>query len=117
MKMEKFDNIDEYMNSFSQDKKKILLEFRKKIRKLVPDANESMSYGMPGYKLNGKPLVYFAAFKRHIGFFPTPSGIDALEKETDKYRTGKGTMRFALDKPIPWDLVEKIVKSRIKEVS
>lgn len=117
MKIEKFDNVDDYINSFSQDKKKVLLGFRKKIRKLVPGANESMSYGMPGYKLNGKPLVYFAAFKNHIGFFPTPSGIDVLEKEEERYKTGKGTMRFALDKPIPWDLIEKIVKSRIKEVS
>lgn len=114
--MEKFGTVDEYINSFPQNVKQVLVELRKRIEKLVPEAVEGMSYGMPGYKMNGKPLVYFAAFKAHIGFFPTPSGIEALGKETQPYRTGKGTLQFKLDKPIPWGLVEKIVKFRIKEL-
>ena len=114
--MQKFDTVDEYINSFDGKKKELLMEFRRRINSLTPESVESVSYGMPGYKLNGKPLVYFAAFKNHIGFFPTPSGIDALEEETKPYRTGKGTMQFKLNNPIPWSLVEKIVKSRIKEV-
>ncbi len=115
--MEKFKTVDEYIHSFDGEKKSLLTEFRKRIKDLAPDSVESISYGMPGYKLNGKPLVYFAAFKNHIGFFPTPSGIDALDEETKPYRTGKGTMQFKLDQPIPWDLVEKIVRLRIEEVN
>lgn len=117
MKMEKFDTVDEYINSFEGEQKPLLIEFRKKIKALAKDSIEGMYYGMPGYKLNGKPLAYFAAFKNHIGFFPTPSGIDALDEETKPYRTGKGTMQFTYDKPIPWQLVDKIIKMRIGELS
>ena len=113
--MEKFETVDSYISSFDGRKKSILSDFRKKIKSLSPTSVESMSYGMPSYKLNNKPLVYFAAFKEHIGFFPTPSGIDALEEETKPYRSGKGTLQFKLDKPIPWDLVEKIVKYRVSQ--
>lgn len=116
MKMEKFDSVDEYIVSFPNEVRSVLQKLRKTVKTLVPEAMESMSYGMPGYKLNGKPLVYFAAFKRHIGFFPTPSGIDALDKETKQYRTGKGTMQFPHNKPVPWDLIKRIVKLREKEV-
>src|SRR5690349_14056212 len=115
--MDKFDTVDDYINSFDTKKKELLIEFRRRIKKLAPTSIESISYGMPGYKLNNKPLVYFAAFKSHIGFFPTPKGIDALDKETKPYRTGKGTMQFHLDKPIPWGLVEKIVKYKVEELT
>ena len=115
--MEKFATVDDYINSFEGEVKTLLLEFRKKIKDLSPESVEDISYGMPGYKLNGKPLVYFAAFKKHIGFFPTPTGIDALDKETKPYRTGKGTMQFLYKNPIPWELVTKIIKLRISEIS
>ncbi len=114
--MRKFDNVDSYINSFNGEKKELLLSFREKIKSLVPESVESMSYGMPGYKLNGKPLVYFAAFKNHIGFFPTPLGIESLDNETKQYRTGKGTMQFPFNNPIPWELVEKIVTLRAKSL-
>lgn len=117
MKMEKFDTVDDYIASFPKETQIFLKEFRKVISKQAPNGAESMSYGMPGYKLNGKPLAYFAAFKNHISFFPTPSGINALEKETTPYKTGKGTLQFSYDKPIPWDLVERILKLRIGELS
>lgn len=117
MKMIKYKTVDEYINSFEEETKALLITFRKKIQQIAPDSIESMSYGMPGYKLNGKPLVYFAAFKKHIGFFPTPGGINGLDQETKPYRTGKGTMQFKLSEKIPWDLVEKVVKYRIKEIN
>lgn len=115
--MEKFDSVDDYINSFDKETKNLLLEFRKKIKELSPESVEGIYYGMPGYKLNGKPLAYFAAFKSHIGFFPTPAGIDALKKETEPYKTGKGTLQFLYKNPIPWDLVTRVVKLRISEIS
>lgn len=115
MKMEKFETIDEYIASFDGNTQDILKKFRENIQKRAPEATESMSYGMPTFKLYGHNLVHFAAFKNHIGFFPAPSGIDALADETKPYRTGKGTMQFQFNQPIPWDLVLKIVDYRIKE--
>lgn len=117
MKMKKFDTVEAYINSFDDKKRELLLLFRKKIKEIAPDSIESISYGMPGYKLDGKPLVYFAAFKEHIGFFPTPAGIDALDSETKQYRSGKGTLQFKIDEPIPWGLVEKIIEFRVLEVT
>lgn len=115
MKMEKFETIDEYIASFDGNTQDILKKFRENILKRAPQATETMSYGMPTFKLYGHNLVHFAAFKNHIGFFPAPSGIDALADETKPYRTGKGTMQFQFNQPIPWDLVLKIVDYRIKE--
>ena len=115
MKMEKFETIDEYIASFDGNTQDILKKFRENIQKRAPEATESMSYGMPTFKLYGHNLVHFAAFKNHIGFFPAPSGIDALADEAKPYRTGKGTMQFQFNQPIPWDLVLKIVDYRIKE--
>ncbi len=115
MKMEKFETIDEYIASFNGDIQDILKKFRESIQTKAPQATESMSYGMPTFKLNGKNLVHFAAFKNHIGFFPAPSGIDALADEAKPYRTGKGTMQFQFNQPIPWDLILRIVDFRVKE--
>ncbi len=115
--MKKFDTVDGYINSFDGKKKELLLLFRKKIKEIAQDSVEGISYGMPGYKLNGKPLVYFALFKEHIGFFPTPSGIEAFDEETKPYRSGKGTLQFRLDQPIPFDLIKKITKYRTLELS
>lgn len=114
--MEKYDTVDEYINSFFGEKKEVLTKFRTFARKKIPQATESMSYGMPTFKLNGKNIVHFAAFKDHVSFFPTPSGIDAFEKETKQYRTGKGTMQFADGNKIPWDLIRKIIDFRIEEI-
>lgn len=115
--MEKFETVDEYINSFDGKKRQLLLEFRKVIKMLSPESIESMSYGMPGYKLNGKPLVYFAGFKSHVSLFPTAKDLGPLEKDVKDYRTGKGTLQFKDGKTIPWDLVEKIVKFRISELA
>lgn len=79
-------------------------------------ASETISYGMPTFKLSGKNLVHFAAYEKHVGFYPTPSGIEAFKKDIEKYKHAKGSVQFPLNQPIPYDLVEKIVKYRVKEV-
>ena len=88
---------------------------RQTIRKAAPSAVEAISYQMPTFKLNGKNLVHFAAFKNHIGFYPIPSGITAFKKELSVYTQGKGSVQFPLDKPLPYDLVKRIVMYRVKE--
>ena len=113
--MQKFNTVDEYIDSLPDKTKEELTKLRNKIKELVPDAVESMSYGMPGYKFNGKPLVYFAGWKDHIGFYPTPNGMEQFDKELAPYKTGKGTAQFPLDKPLPLDLITRIVKYRKEE--
>lgn len=88
---------------------------RRTIREAAPEAVETISYQMPAFKLNGKGLVYFAAFKNHIGFYPIPSGIEAFKKELSPYKQGKGSVQFPFDKPVPYGLVEKVVRFRAKE--
>jgi len=85
-------NVDEYFGSFPQETQKILKEIRQIIQKSAPESVESISYGMPAYKLNGKPLVYFAAFKNHIGFYATPTGHVAFSEKLSKYKQGKGSV-------------------------
>jgi uncharacterized protein YdhG (YjbR/CyaY superfamily) len=107
-------NVDDYIESFSEEIQVLLNQMRETILRTAPSAQESISYGMPTYKMKGKPLVYFAAFKNHIGFYATPSGHTAFEKELAKCKQGKGSVQFPLDKPMPLELVSKIVKYRIK---
>jgi uncharacterized protein YdhG (YjbR/CyaY superfamily) len=115
--MEKqFKTIDEYIKAFPPDIQDILEKMRQTIHSAAPEAVEAISYRMPVFKLNGV-LVYFAAYKSHIGFYPTSSGIEAFKKELASYKWSKGTVQFPLDKPIPYDLVEKIVRFRVKENS
>jgi len=109
-----FQTIDEYIETFPERVQRILEQMRQTIRKAAPEAVEAISYQMPTYKLNGKHLVYFAAFKNHIGFYPIPSGIKAFKKELSPYKQGKGSVQFPIDKPIPFDLVGKIAKYRVK---
>lgn len=116
MKMETHNTVDAYIGSFPENIQKELEKLRTLIKGLAPEAMESMSYGMPGYKLNKKPLVYFAAWRDHISFYPTPNGMEAFEDDLLPYKTGKGTAQFPLDKPLPYRLIEKIVKFRIEEV-
>lgn len=106
-------NVDEYFGSFPQETQKILKEIRQIIQKSAPESVESISYGMPAYKLNGKPLVYFAAFKNHIGFYATPTGHVAFSEKLSKYIQGKGSIQFPIDQPMPLELIEMIVKFRV----
>ncbi len=108
-------SIDEYISRFPKDIQLILVKFRQVIKKSAPKAIETISYGIPTFDINGKHLVFFAAFKKHIGFFPTPSVIDNFKDELSEYKTSKGTIQFPLDKPIPFDLIKKIVKYRVEE--
>ena len=107
-------NIDEYIAAYPEDVQARLQELRATIHKAAPDAEETISYKMPTFKLNGN-LVYFAAFKDHIGFYPIPTGIEAFEKELSPYKQGRGSVQFPLDEPLPLKLVTRIVKFRAKE--
>lgn len=107
--------IDEYVAGFPEDVQKLLEEVRTTIRKAAPEAEEGIAYGMPGYKLNGKPLVYFAAFKNHIGFYATPTGHAAFAEDLARYKQGKGSVQFPLNEPMPQDLITRIVTFRVEE--
>jgi len=107
-------NIDEYIARFPKDTQALLNQMRKTIRQAAPDAEEVISYAMPAYKFHGM-LVFFAAFKNHIGFYATPTGHEAFKKELSVYKEGKGSVQFPLDKPLPLGLITKIVKFRVKE--
>jgi len=111
---EAFKTIDEYIATFPKNVQSILEEMRQAIRESAPEAEEVISYQMPAFKLNGM-LVWFAAFKNHIGFYPKTSAIEVFKKELSDYGVSKGTVRFPINKPIPLDLVKKIVKYRVKE--
>lgn len=107
--------IDNYIQQFPENVQEILIKIRGIILNQEPNVVESISYGMPAYKLNKKPLVYFAAFKNHIGFYATPSGHIEFKIELSKYKQGKGSVQFLLNEPIPYELIEKMVKFRVKE--
>jgi uncharacterized protein YdhG (YjbR/CyaY superfamily) len=111
-----YKTIEEYIKTFPPDIQIILEQMRQTISQAAPEATEAISYQMPAFKLNGN-LVFFAAFKNHIGFFPTPSGVRAFRKELSPYKLSKGTIQFPLDKPVPFNLVKKIVIFRVKENS
>ncbi len=108
-------NIDEYIAGFPTDVQEILQKIRMTIRKAAPDAQETISYKMPTFTLKGSYLVYFAAYKNHIGFYAAPRGNMEFKEELSVYESGKGTLQFPLDKPIPFDLISRIVKFRVKE--
>jgi uncharacterized protein YdhG (YjbR/CyaY superfamily) len=110
-----FTSIDEYIKTFPEDVQIILEKIRQTIHKAEPDAIETISYQMPAFKLEGRVLVYFAGWKNHIGFYPTPSGTAAFKKELSRYGGAKGSVKFPIDKPIPFDLIGKIVRYRVKE--
>jgi uncharacterized protein YdhG (YjbR/CyaY superfamily) len=112
---EQFKTIDEYIRTFPEEVQTELEEMRKTIQDVAPEATEAIRYQMPTFRLNGKNLVYFAAFKNHIGFYPIPSGIEAFKKELSPYKQGKGSVQFPLDKPVPYELVKKIVRFRVAE--
>jgi len=116
--MEKTDKvpetIDEYVENFDEPVRTILSGLRSTIRDAAPDATEKISYGMPTFYLKGN-LVHFAAFKKHIGLYPTPSGTERFAEELAGYETSKGAIRFPLDEPLPLDLVTRIVRFRAEE--
>ncbi|MEW5719131.1 MAG: DUF1801 domain-containing protein [Chloroflexota bacterium] len=110
----KFETIDEYIAECPEDVRPLLEKLRRVIRDAAPQAEEAISYAIPTFKLNGN-LVHFAAFKNHIGFYPTPPAIVAFKKELASYKQAKGSVQFPLAQPIPFGLVKKIVKFRVKQ--
>jgi uncharacterized protein YdhG (YjbR/CyaY superfamily) len=107
-------SIDDYIDRYPQKVQDLLKQMRRTIQKAAPQAKEKISYRIPTYTLNGN-LVHFGAFKGHVSFFPTSSGISAFEKELSGYKTSRGTVQFPIDKPLPLALVSRIVKFRVKE--
>jgi len=109
------EKVDEYINALPVEIQKIAQKIRSIIKKEAPDCDESISYGMPAYKTFGKPLVYFAAYKNHIGLYATPSGHEKFAIALSQYKQGKGSVQFPLDTPIPYELIKQIVAFRVKE--
>jgi len=107
--------IDDYIAGFPDEVKTVLKQIRSLIREAAPEASETIKYAIPAFVLNGKNLVHFAAFKNHIGFYPIPTGIEAFKNELSIYKQGKGSVQFPLNKPIPLDLISRIVQFRVKE--
>ena len=107
-------SVEEYLKRFYAEQRAALEKIRKAIKEAAPEAEESISYGMPAYKLNG-PLVYFGGFKHHCSFFPAGSQLTDLSDEIKEYKTSKGTLQFPLHRPIPVRLIKKIVKARVRE--
>jgi len=107
-------DVDAYIAAFPQPVQQLLQQLRTTIKAAAPKATEVISYGMPGYQFHGM-LVYFAGYKNHIGFYAAPTGHEAFKKELSVYKTGKGSVQFPLDKPLPLKLVTKIVKYRVKQ--
>jgi uncharacterized protein YdhG (YjbR/CyaY superfamily) len=107
--------IDRYISNFPEDVQTILKKIRAIISKAAPDATEAIKYGIPTFVLN-ENLVHFAGYKRHIGFYPTPSAIEKFKEEISAYENAKGSIKFPLDKPIPYDLIKKMVLFRVNEV-
>jgi uncharacterized protein YdhG (YjbR/CyaY superfamily) len=108
-------SIDDYIAGFPPETQKALQEVRALIRGLAPDATETISYAIPTFDLNGRHLVHFAGFARHVGFYPIPSGIEAFKEELAAYKQGRGSVQFPLDKPMPMDLIRRIVEFRVGE--
>ena len=109
-----FKTMDEYISTFPEDVQGILHALRQTIKQAAPEAEETINYQMPTFTLNGN-LVHFAAFKNHIGFYPTPSGIEAFEKELSPYKRPKGSVQFPMDEPLPLALIRRIVEYRVRE--
>ncbi|MCO5215404.1 MAG: DUF1801 domain-containing protein [Thermomicrobiales bacterium] len=109
-------DVDTYIAQFPEDVQAILARIRGIVRECAPDAIESISYAMPDYKLNKKPLVYYAAYPKHIGLYATPTGHEAFAAELAGYKQGKGSVQFPLDQEMPWALIERIVRFRVDEL-
>ncbi len=114
MKGEPAKNIDEYIAAYPANVQELLQTMRTTIQQAAPDATEAITYAIPTFKLNGN-LVHFAGYKNHIGFYPAPMGIEAFKEETAQYEAGKGTLQFPIDKPLPLDLIKRIVKFRVEK--
>lgn len=112
----KASEVEKYINGFPKEVQDILIKIQNLIQSLVPNANQTISYGLPTFKLNGKNLVYFGGWQKHIGFYPTPSGTDKFQHQLKPYKSGKGSIQFPLNQPMPYALIKDIVKFRVAEI-
>ena len=108
-------SIDEYIAGFPPETQKVLEELRALIKASAPDATETISYAIPTFDLNGKHLVHFAGYERHVGLYPAPSGLEAFKKDLKPYKSGKGSVQFPLGQPLPKDLIHRIVEFRVEQ--
>ena len=109
--------IDEYIAQFQPEIQELLQKIRAVIHEVATGSAESISYQMPAFLFHGKPLAYFAVFKKHIGFYPTPTGIDEFKKDLSVYKLGKGSVQFPLNKPVPYEIIKRIVQFRKNALS
>jgi len=107
--------VDDYIVGFPEEIQKVLQEMRALIKGTAPDATETISYAIPTFDLNGRHLVHFAGYERHVGFYPIPTGMEAFKEELKPYKQGKGSVQFPLDQPLPTDLIRRIVEFRVAE--
>jgi uncharacterized protein YdhG (YjbR/CyaY superfamily) len=114
--MNSYKNVEEYISSFPESTQQLLSQIREIILKHSPEAEESISYGMPTYKQKGKSLVYFASYKKHIGFYATPAGHTAFAAELANYKQGKGSVQFPINQPMPLDLIGRMVEFKVLNV-
>jgi uncharacterized protein YdhG (YjbR/CyaY superfamily) len=110
-------SIDDYIAGFPAETEAILQEMRALIRASAPDATETISYAIPTFDLNGRHLVHFAGYAKHVGFYPIPSGIEAFKKDFEPYKQGRGSVQFPLGQPLPADLIRRVVEFRVAENS
>lgn len=115
--MNTVNTIDEYIAQFPKDVQAILEKIRQTISDVSPEAVETIGYGIPTFKMNGKNLVHFGAYEHHIGFYPTPPVIEAFQEKLKQYKQAKGSVQFPLDQNIPYDLITEMTKYRIKQFS
>lgn len=108
-------SIDEYISEFPAETQAVLEELRELIKASAPDATETISYSIPTFDLNGRHLVHFAGYARHLGLYPAPSGLEAFKEDLKSYKSGKGSVQFPLDQPLPTDLIRRIVEFRVEE--
>lgn len=113
MKMNPYTNIDEYIANFPKETQEVLKRIRNIIEKAMPQAEQVISYGIPTFKLNGKSVIFFAGYEHHVSIYPIPKGPDAFQNKIEPYVVGKGTVKFMLNKPIPFGLIGEIVEQSI----
>lgn len=111
-----YKTMDEYIDSSPENVKGLLEKIRQTIKAIIPDAIETIGYGVPSFDMNDKHIIMFAGFKNHIGIYPTPAVIENFKKDLKDYKTAKGSIQFQLDKPIPYDLIKKIIEYKIKQM-
>lgn len=109
-----YKTVDEYISQFPKEAQEIMVKIRELIHKVAPQVKEEIAYRMPAFKLNGKPLAYFGAFPKHIGFYPTSEPIEAFEKELTEYKHARGSIQFPLDKQVPYGLIKRLIEHRAK---